>query len=620
MTALIAYSVLLKVFHFWHVIGKDVGGSLLPNFQYIVATLALLLMSFLALRTINSNSLRFWLAFTLNLALGLFFHVSYMYYRMFAAPLDYSLLLVVRNATEVGDSALNLFRLSDLFLYSLDILIIISYLHSGTRNRLTLTENFLIKIPAKKVMIALVLLLVSWYGSFYPLKRWTQPFEQRGLYAIASYGPAGYVVSETIREVYRIVSPPEIDDATASQIHQKLLELAEKRQVLTIPFAKESTARNIYPDVFIIQVETLMKDFLFNDFNGIVVMPVLRDLASKSVFLENFYSHAVSTADSDFSTLTSLLPLKLAIAHMRYAENRFASLPKELNHYGYFNIYGVGGPKHFWNVERFNSNIGFDRVFALEDWGDSQKIGPWTSDEALLSNLLKKTADCPRPLFCMVHLSSAHHPFTLSGLPQTISNKGYEGAELELANHANAINYADQAIGMFIKSLDAMGRLQNSIIVVYGDHPVMLQVQKERLSKKYGKLPGSEDLMRFLNSNVPCMIYAPGLLKPQIITKYCGQIDLAPTILSILGKTQPLRFLGTSVFSEGEGVALHKYECGRNSELIFYQGLISNDDATGFRHVINANTLENATNSHEVSIYYSMFKLSNKIIEYDYHE
>lgn len=620
MTALIAYSVLLKVLHFWHVIGKDVGGSLLPNFQYIIATLALLLISFLVLRTIKSNSLRFWLAFAMNLALGLFFHASYMYYRMFAAPLDYSLLMMIRNTTEIGDSVLSLFRAHDLILYFLDLLIVVCHFRTSSRNRLQLTEKFLLDIPAIKVFISIILLFVSWYGSFFPLTRWTQPFDHRGLYAIVSYGPVGYIVSETIREVFRIFWPPQMDKKTATHIHQKLLMLADQKKALNIPFVDEKTAQNNYPDVFIIQVETLMKDFLFDDFNGNVVMPVLRDLASKSVFLENFYSHAVSTADSEFSTLTSLLPMKIAIAHMRYAENRFASLPKELKRYGYFNIYGVGVPKNFWNSARFNTNVGFDKVLAIEDFKISQKIGPWISDENLLNNMGKIITENSGPLFCMIQLSSSHHPFTLSGLPQTISNKGYEGAELELANHANAINYADQAIGKFIKSLDAMGRLQNSIIVVYGDHPVMLQVQKERLSKKYGKLPGAEDLMRFLNSNVPCMIYAPGLLKPQIITKYCGQIDLAPTILSILGKTQPLRFLGTSVFSENEGVALHKYECGRNTELIFYQGLISNDDATGFRHVINANTLENATNSHEVSSYYSIFQLSNKIIEYDYHE
>ena len=620
MTLLIAYSVLLKVFHFWHVIGKDIVNSVIPNFQYIISTIAILVAFFLILRKIQSSTLRFWLAFSLNLALGLFFIASYMYYRMFAAPLDYSLLLMIKNTAEISDSVADLFRVSDLILYLLDILIIMCHLHSSTRNRLALTEKFVIEISAKRLSIILLLLLVSWYASFLPLTRWAQPFEHRGLYAIVSYGPTGHLIAETIREITRVLFPLKIDTKTAEQILKQLQMLAEKKKVSDIPFIDKGAAQKNSPDIFIIQVETLMKDFLFDDFNGVVVMPVLKDLASKSVFLDNFYSHAVSTADSEFSTLTSLLPMKMAIAHMRYAENRFSSLPKELKRHGYFNIYGVGVPKNFWNVERFNTNIGFDKVFAMEDWIGSHKIGSWISDESLLDNMGKKITDYPSPMLCMIQLSSSHHPFTISGLPQTISNKGYEGDELELANYANAINYADQAIGKFIKKLDSMGRLQNSIIVIYGDHPVMLQAQKERLSKKYGKLPGAEDLMRFSNSNVPCMIYAPGRLKPQIISKYCGQIDLAPTILSILGRTQPLRFLGTSVFSDYNGVALHKFECGRNSDYIFYQGIISNDDSNEFRYVINANTLENATDAHNLADYLTLFKLSNKMIEYDYQE
>ncbi len=616
MLFLTIYSVLFKTFHYWYVIAGFAKLPAFPGFVYVTSTFIQLLVLLFVLRKFDNDRVRFSIAFLLNIGLGVYINASYMYYRIFAMPLDFSLLLFGGNVLDIGDSIGNLFKVSDLMLYLLDVLIVALLFWPACKNRLAKTDKFLIEISAKKLVTLLLVLMVAWWFNICPIGNWSEPFERRGFMAMVSYGPIGHLTSELTRGIYRTFIPLKMDPETEMQIKSELLNLADSDEKIMIPFRDNSEVNT--PDIIFIQVEALMSTFLHARFKGVEVMPVLSDIASRSVYLRNFYSHAISSADSDFSMLTSLLPLRLEIAHLRYASNRFASLPHELKSAGYYSIYGVGVPKNFWNSYRFNVNIGFDKFLAKEDLGEGKKIGPWLGDEALLEKMIERIVQSPQPLFCMIFLSSTHHPFTLAGLPETIPKDGLTGADLELANYANAINYTDQAIGNFIKRLEQLNRLNNSILVIYGDHPVMLSSQKEFLENRYGSLPHSEVLMRFVNSNIPCMIYAPWLFEPQIIDKYCGQIDIAPTILSILGRDKPLRFLGNSVFKDGPGVVLHKNGSGRDAERIFYQAAEAYADSDSFQYVFNATDLQISSNTSNISRYYSVFSLSRKIIEYDF--
>lgn len=75
-------------------------------------------------------------------------------------------------------------------------------------------------------------------------------------------------------------------------------------------------------------------------------------------------------------------------------------------------------------------------------------------------------------------------------------------------------------------------------------------------------LSNFEEVFRVLNSNVPLIIYAPGIVKSGEIAKVTSQIDLAPTILDLLGYSTPDYFIGQSMFRPGNGSMLHKFMMG----------------------------------------------------------
>jgi hypothetical protein len=61
---------------------------------------------------------------------------------------------------------------------------------------------------------------------------------------------------------------------------------------------------------------------------------------------------------------------------------------------------------------------------------------------------------------------------------------------------------------------------------------------------------------------VPVLFYAPGLLEPRRITRVTSLLDVAPTLLGILGGDYPSTFFGEDVLArpEGEGFAPMIYD------------------------------------------------------------
>ena len=57
---------------------------------------------------------------------------------------------------------------------------------------------------------------------------------------------------------------------------------------------------------------------------------------------------------------------------------------------------------------------------------------------------------------------------------------------------------------------------------------------------------------------IPCLIYSPALIKPQVVDTIASQTDIAPTLLSLLGGSFNHCFLGRNIMDvpKGEGFAL----------------------------------------------------------------
>jgi phosphoglycerol transferase MdoB-like AlkP superfamily enzyme len=127
---------------------------------------------------------------------------------------------------------------------------------------------------------------------------------------------------------------------------------------------------------------------------------------------------------------------------------------------------------------------------------------------------------------------SNHHPYELpkhlNPLPVGRLSDTLVGRYLQTAH------YFDEALGEFLKALAASGLLDRSVLVVYGDHLGYLGSPAE--------LPQLVDLPEDLpirhwevNRRLPLMIRLPGGAAAGIRNRPVGHLDIAPTLLSLLG-------------------------------------------------------------------------------------
>jgi phosphoglycerol transferase MdoB-like AlkP superfamily enzyme len=96
------------------------------------------------------------------------------------------------------------------------------------------------------------------------------------------------------------------------------------------------------------------------------------------------------------------------------------------------------------------------------------------------------------------------------------------------------VRYADFAIGYLLEEARKHPWFDNTVFVVVADHG----------ARVYGK---AEIPLR--TYEIPMLIYAPKHIKPQQVNTLTGQIDVAPTVLGLLGLEYEAPFFGTDILA-----------------------------------------------------------------------
>jgi phosphoglycerol transferase MdoB-like AlkP superfamily enzyme len=148
-------------------------------------------------------------------------------------------------------------------------------------------------------------------------------------------------------------------------------------------------------------------------------------------------------------------------------------------------------------------------------------------DENLFDKTIKECDESYRknkPFFNLIMTTSNHRPYKYPELRIDIkSGTGREGA----------VKYTDYAIGKFINDAKQKRWFDNTIFVIMADHCASCAGREELNVRKY---------------HIPLIIYAPAILKPQVVSKLCSQVDVAPTILDIMNWSYDSYFFGKSIF------------------------------------------------------------------------
>lgn len=338
----------------------------------------------------------------------------------------------------------------------------------------------------------------------------------------------------------------------------------------------EKPATNEYTNIFegksIIGIHTeSMQNFVIGmKFNGVELTPNLNKLAASGMYFDNFYTQVSvgTSSDTEFTLNTSLMPANFGTAFGDYFDKEYVSIPKLLKEKGYYTFAMHGNNAEYWNRRVMHANLGYDELYAKDDYVIDEVIGLGLSDVSFFKQSVEKLVKIKEEkgtYYGTFIMLTNHTPFSDTdkygefdvSLKETIINKetGLEEVveypymeDTKLGNYFKSVHYADYALGVFFEELEKNGLLEDTVIVLYGDHDARLPQEdyvrlynydKENddvLSEDDPNYVDFNDYSYELNRKVPLIIWSKDRQdKAEKISYAMGMYDLMPTLGNMFG-------------------------------------------------------------------------------------
>lgn len=285
----------------------------------------------------------------------------------------------------------------------------------------------------------------------------------------------------------------------------------------------------IKKNIVVIAVESLSADFLSAYGNEDGLTPNLDTLIDKSLVFDNLYA-AGNRSVRGLEALTLCLPPSAGESVIKRPDNAgMFSTGTVLRANGYTTTFIYGGDSYFDNMQTYFSGNGFEIIdkssYPKEDITFSNIWG--TCDEDSYRVALKefdRKAESGTPFHAIIFTISNHRPYTFPEGKIT-----YDG---EMKSRSAAVKYTDFAIGQFLSEASKKPWFGNTVFVIVADHCASSAGKTSIPVDKY---------------HIPAIVYSPGFIRPQRVEKVCSQIDLMPTVFSLLHFSYDSKFYGQNI-------------------------------------------------------------------------
>jgi arylsulfatase A-like enzyme len=302
-------------------------------------------------------------------------------------------------------------------------------------------------------------------------------------------------------------------------------------------------------NVLLVTIDTLRVDRVgaYGSRRGIT--PTVDAFANEGLRFERTYAHAPLTLPSHASLLTAMYPTSNGVHDNGTFRLRDSTptLAGSLKRAGYrtaafvgafvldarfglgrgFDVYddrmmGRGGDVEF--VQRSAEQVlapAYEWITAKGSGLGAQRSPPSNGDPA--------SALSPQPWFAWVHLYDPHEPYAPpEPYRSRYASEPYDGE----------VAYADAALGSFFGELRRANLLSNTLVVIAADHGESLGEHGERT---HGLFAYDATL------RVPLVMWAPPKLRARVVANPMRLVDVAPTILDLVGTDGMVNADGRSV-------------------------------------------------------------------------
>ncbi|WP_406611775.1 LTA synthase family protein [Alcaligenes aquatilis] len=291
------------------------------------------------------------------------------------------------------------------------------------------------------------------------------------------------------------------------------------------------------PNLVLIVEESLGAQYVSN-LGGANLTPELDKLAQTGWNFRRAYATGTRSVRG-LEAVSAGFPPTVADAVLRLpgSQTRFFTLAQLLKEQGYRSRFIYGGEAHFDNMKSFFLGNGFDELYEQSSFESPEFVGTWgASDEDMFNKLHHLLSqDKEQPTLTLAFSVSNHSPWEYPA--------GRIQVEGDPATVENTVRYADWAIGDFFKKARQSDYWDNTVFLIVADHDSRV---------------GGANLVPLRHFHIPALILGGGVPSRQD-ERIISQIDLAPTLLSLMGIESEHPMIGRDLTQQDSDRAMMQY-------------------------------------------------------------
>ena len=343
--------------------------------------------------------------------------------------------------------------------------------------------------------------------------------------------------------------------------------------------------------------------------------PNLYKLYKEGFQFDDFYTPVfpVSTADGEYITDTSLIPKEGVWSFKEIVGNYMPySYANVFENIGYSSNAYHNHTATYYNRDKYIETMGYNSYLAVgTGLEDRMNTSRWPNSDYEMINVTMDDYINNDKFLAYYMTVSGHLNYTKTGnamvyrnweqvenLPYSHKAKSYLAANIEL----------DKAVGELINRLSEAGKLEDTVIVISGDHyPYGLTLEEINELSTYQR----DDI--FEKYRMPFLIWSGSMKEPIKVEKVGSSLDILPTVLNLFGIEYDSRLLiGRDILSNASPLVIFSdrsfiTDKGRYNAIT--QEFIPNENTEieeGYVQKIN-------------NIIYKKYQMSRLILENDYY-
>jgi len=491
--------------------------------------------------------------------------INSIYYTFYSSYVSVSLLSTAKYGEDVSDAIVAILKLKDFSYVVLPICLLFLYVKLA-KKRYFIEKETKNKEPKKGISTLLCagvvgVIFVSTLTStdFSRIaKQWNRE------YIVTKYGIYVYQINDVIKSLEPKLSALFGYDEALRKFNEYFTGVSESGE--TNKYTNILEGRN----VLVLHAESIQDFVIGLEINGELVAPNLTKLAESGLYFNNFYTQVSvgTSSDSEFTLSTSLMPANSGTAFVSYFDRTYVSMPSLLKEKGYYNVSMHGNVASYWNRSVMHKTLGYDEVIGKSKYEIDEVIGLGLSDKSFFRQSVQKLKAIKEEhdkFYTTMIMLTNHTPFYIEDgydvtlkveeideYGNTVVNEYPYMEGTKLGKYLKSVHYADEAIGELMVQLDEEGLLENTVLVIYGDHDARLSKNDFKRLYNYdyetdGLLDSDDpNYITFesyeyeLNRKTPFIIWTKekkinGVSMDKEIDTVMGMYDVLPTLGNMLG-------------------------------------------------------------------------------------